>query len=257
MFHPLALCFLALSGAGTPPTSGSSAVEINVYAAASLRDALERLAPACGKEAGARLVFNFGASSDLARQIQAANKADLFLSADEEWIDRLDRAGLTDRDSRRSFLSNRLVVVGPRSGTLTVRSAGDLAGRSVRRLALANPDAVPAGKYAKAWLEKAGVWDRVKERVVPSVDVRAALAAVETGAVEAGVVYRTDAAVSRRARVLYEVPEREGPVISYALAVLKDRPERARARRLAECLAGPRGREVFRDLGFIVPEDPP
>ena len=250
------MLFLALAAGGVPAIASPPA-EICVYAAASLRDALERLGPECGMKAGARIVFNFGGSSDLARQIEAANKADVFFSADEEWMDRLSRAGLVDEDSRRSLLSNRLVVVGPRSGPPLLRSPRDLAGEGVRRLSLANPEAVPAGKYAKAWLERLGLWEAVRDRVVPAVDVRAALAAVESGAAEAGVVYRTDAAVSRKAVVLYEVPEREGPVISYAVAAMRDRPERERARKVVDCLAAPEAREVFETLGFIVQDGTP
>jgi molybdate transport system substrate-binding protein len=200
---------------------------------------------------GVRLVFNFGASSDLARQIVAGNKADVFFSADESWIDQVAEAGLLDAGSRRSPLSNRLAVVVPGSSPLSLHSAGDLAASSVRRLSLANPETVPAGKYARAWLRKAGVWERLKERVVPGVDVRAALAAVESGAVEAGVVYRTDAAISRRVRVAFEVPEEEAPPISYAVAALKERPHLAQARLVAGWLAGKEAAAGFRNRGFI------
>ncbi len=251
----LAFPFLlaALPPAGGPASAlASPPVEILFYAAASLRDALQRIAPECEKEAGVRLVFNFGASSDLARQIEAANKADLFFSADEAWMDYLARKGLVDGDSRKSFLSNRLVVVGPADGTLAVRGPADLAGSRFRRIALANPEAVPAGKYARAWLEKAGRWEAVRDRIVPAADVRAALAAVESGAVEAGVVYRTDAALSRKVRVLYEVPEGEGPRISYALAALRDRPEREKARLVAECVSSGKAGAVFQSLGFVM-----
>jgi molybdate transport system substrate-binding protein len=249
--------FLALAAGGSLALAASPPAEINFYAAASLRTALERLAPECGKAAGVRIVFNFGASSDLARQIEAAGKADIFFSADEEWMDRISRAGLVDEGSRRSLLSNRLVVVGRRPDPPLFRSPRDLAGGGVGRLSLANPEAVPAGKYAKAWLEKIGLWEAVKGRVVPAVDARAALAVVESGAAEAGVVYRTDAALSRKVDVLYEVPEGEGPVISYAVAAMRDRPERERARKVVDCLAAPEARKTFESLGFIVRSQAP
>jgi molybdate transport system substrate-binding protein len=223
-----------------------------VYAAASLRDVLQHLAPAGEKAADVRLVFNFGASNDLARQIEAGNKADVFFSADEDWMDRVARAGLVDAESRRSFLSNRLIVVGAADTTLSVGSPSDLAAPAVRRLSLANPEAVPAGRYARAWLEKAGVWKTVEDRVVPAIDVRAALAVVESGAAEVGIVYRTDAAISRHVRVLYEVPAGEGPRISYAVAAMRDRPRIAAARRLVAWLAGPEAALTFERSGFIV-----
>ncbi|HZN03994.1 MAG TPA: molybdate ABC transporter substrate-binding protein [Candidatus Polarisedimenticolia bacterium] len=227
-------------------------IELTVYAAASLKDALNALAPVCGKSAGASLLFNFGASNDLARQIQAANKADVFFSADESWMDQVAAAGLVDASSRRSLLSNRLVVVTPADSSLAVGAAADLAGPNVKRLSLANPDAVPAGKYAKAWLERAGVWDEVKDKVVPAPDARAALAAVESGAVEAGVVYRTDAGIAKRAKVVFTVPESEGLRISYPVAALEDRPSLAASRKVVDCFSGPEGRAVFERFGFVV-----
>ena len=223
-------------------------VEVTVYAAASLRDALQAVAPVCEPLAGARLVFNFGASNDLARQIVAADKADLFFSADEAQMDKVASEGLLDAPSRRDLLSNRLVVVVPQDAKSEIRSAADLA--SIQRLALANPDAVPAGKYAKAWLEKAGVWEKVAARVAPFPDVRATLAAVEAGAVDAGVVYATDAAIAHAFRVAFEVPDSEGPRITYPLAVLKDRPAADASRRIAACLASDDARKVFEHFGF-------
>lgn len=233
------------------------AVELTVYAAASLRDALDELGPACGKAAGAALRFNFGASNDLAHQILAANKADVFFSADEAWMDQVAAQGLVDAASRRSLLSNRLVVVAPADSTLSVASAADLAGPGVKRLSLANPDAVPAGKYAKAWLEKAGAWEKVKDKVAPTPDVRAALATVESGGVDAGIVYGTDAVIAKGVKVIFSVPVAEGPRVSYPIAALAERPHLESARRAVDCLAGAGGRAVFERHGFIVLETAP
>lgn len=226
--------------------------EINFYAAASLRGVLQRLAPICEEVVGAHLVFNFGASNDLARQIEAGNKADVFFSADEAWMDHVAQVGLVDAESRHSLLSNRLVVVGLEATPLIVRSARDLVGPAVRRIALADPEGVPAGKYAKAWLEKAGFWDGLKDRVLPGLDVRAALAAVESGGAEIGVVYRTDAAMSKTVRVVYEVPEGAGPRISYPVAAMRDRPRLDVARRVVAWLSEPTAAATFEQYGFIV-----
>ncbi len=245
---------------GEAAATGSSQcarAEIVVYAAASLRDVLGQLAPACEEALGVSLVFNFGASNDLARQIDAGNRADVFFSADEDWMDRVARAGLVDADSRRSLLSNRLVVVGATDSLLSVGKPSDLTAPGVRRIAMADPEAAPAGKYAKAWLERAGVWKVIRDRVVPALDVRAALAAVESGGAEAGIVYRTDAAISGRVRVLYEVPAGEGPRISYAVAALGHRPRVAAARRLVAWLAGPEAAATFERFGFIVQAQAP
>jgi molybdate transport system substrate-binding protein len=247
-----AFLLLWLGSVSSPAASDSAHAELTLYAAASLRDALEAILPECGKATSTLLVPNLGASSDLARQIQAANKADIFFSADEAWMDKLAASGLVDPASRRSPLSNRLVVVAPADSSLAVSSAADLVNGSIRRLSLANPEAVPAGKYAKAWLEKAGVWDRVKERVLPGIDVRAALAAVESGGAEAGIVYRTDARISSRVRVLFEVPEGDGPPISYSIAAMKDRPHLEAAREVVACISGREAAKTFERLGFVV-----
>lgn len=256
----LLLLFLAVASpaqvSGPAGATGRGApVELHFYAAASLRDVLQELAPALERATGTRLVWNLGASNDLARQIVAAGKADLFFSADEGWMDHLAAEGLVDTASRRSPLSNRLVVIVPAASPLEVASARDLAASSVRRLSLANPEAVPAGKYARAWLEQSGVWSAVAKRVVPALDVRAALAAVESGAIEAGIVYRTDAAGARRARVAFEVPVEEGPTIAYALAALAGRPHLERAREVVAWLCGPEAAAVFARHGFGLREN--
>lgn len=248
----LALAVALLPPPGSHAADPSPPVELTVYAAASLTDVLGQVAPVCEREIGARLVFNFGASNDLARQITAANKADVFLSADEGWMDHVEKAGLLDTASRRDLLSNRLVVIVPIGSSLVVRSAADLASPPIRRLSLADPGAVPAGKYAKAWLEKKGVWEKVRERALPAPDVRAALAAVEAGAAEAGIVYRTDAATARRSKVAFDVPEEEGPKITYPVAALKDRPDVEAARRLVTCFSGRAASGLFTRAGFTV-----
>ena len=244
-------CVLVAISAPEPGAAPAPAPEVTVYAAASLRDALQEIAPACESAAGVRFVFNFGGSNDLARQIVVANKADVFFSADEAWMDHVAGEGLVDQASRRRLLSNRLVVMIPEGSRRVIESAASLT--TVRRLALANPDAVPAGRYAKAWLEKAGVWTQVSDRVVSFPDVRATLAAGEAGVVDAGVVYRTDARIARHAQVALEVPEREGPPIACVVAAMQDRPNIEAARRVIDCFAGAGARAVFERLGFVVP----
>jgi len=183
---------------------------------------------------------------------QAKPEADVFFSADEPLMDKVAGEGLVDAASRRSLLSNRLVVIVPLDSHLKVTGPADLAGPAVQKIALADPNAVPAGKYARAWLEKAHQWEAIRERVVPAVDVRAALAAVEAGGVEAGVVYSTDAAISKKVRVAYEVPESDAPLISYPVAAIKGRPQQDAARRVVDCLAGDEAGKTFESFGFIV-----
>ncbi|HZE88455.1 MAG TPA: molybdate ABC transporter substrate-binding protein [Verrucomicrobiae bacterium] len=246
------LVLLGLTSAVPARAPENDSPDVVIYAAASLRDALESVAPAGERATGAKLVFNFGPSNDLARQIEVARKADVFFSADEAWMDHLEKLGAVDAGSRSSPLSNRLVVVGRRDGSVRVASPEDLASPAIRWISLANPEAVPAGKYAKAWLEKIGQWEAVRERILPAPDVRAALAAVVAGGAEVGVVYRTDVQVSPQVRVLYEVPEGDAPRVSYALAAMKDRPHLEIVRRVVAFLAGAESAALFEKLGFIV-----
>lgn len=233
--------------------AGSHAEGVRVYAAMSLRPPLVEARPILEAAAGAPIRFNFAASNHLASQILAAGEADLFLSADRIQMEIVEGAGYVAGGSPLIFLSNRLVVVVPAASSLEITGPEGLAGPEVARLSLADPDGVPAGRYARLWLERIGLWDRVADRVVPAMDVRAAVAAVESGGAQAGVVYRTDAALSPRVRITYEVPAPEGPVIEYVAALIAGSPARDRARALLEALQGPEVHAIFERLGFTTP----
>lgn len=225
------------------------AERVLVFAAASTTDALQELGRAFTQEHGHTVEFAFGASSDLARQAVAGAPADAFLSADTAKMDLVEKAGLVQAGTRVDLLSNRLVVVVPVDSKRQVASAVDL--KQVKRVALADPAAVPAGLYAKAWLERAGVWKELEPRVVPSLDVRAALAAVEAGRVDAGVVYATDAALSKRVRVVLTVPEAEGPRIVYPVAALSRGKAAVAGAAFVRFLRSDTARRVFEKHGFV------
>lgn len=226
-------------------SEGARAEGLHVYAAASLTDALSEAAKRFEAKEGGKATLVFGASSDLARQIQAGAPADVFVSADEAKVDALQKAGLAGE--RVALLSNQLAVVVPKDSPRTVSSARELT--QVRRLALADPAAVPAGIYARKWLESQGVWEAVKAKVLPALDVRAALAAVESEAADAGIVYRTDAAISKKVRVAYEVPPGQGPAIVYPAVVLAKARSPLASKFLA-FLQGDEARTVFEKYGF-------
>lgn len=230
----------------------SPASLVLVFAAASLTDALGEIGRSWKGPEGARVVFNFGGSSLLARQIREGAPADLFLSADEIQMDRLENAGLIVPGTRKSVLSNTLVVVAPADGRTKISFEGDLAGASVRRIALAEPSSVPVGVYSKRLFESAGIWAAIAPKVIPTENVRAALAAVESGNVDAGVVYRTDALISRRVKIAFEVPASRGPAISYPFALVKNAPNERAARAFLEHLASREARAVFAKHGFRV-----
>src|SRR6185436_8443202 len=228
------------------------AAELSVFAAASLTDALGEIAAEYEKGGGDHIVLNLAASSALARQIQEGAPADLFLSADEEKMNVLEEKKLLLPGTRKSVLSNTLVIVVPADSRLKITSAKDLASPGIRAIALAEPQSVPAGIYAKQYLRKLGIWSKVIDRVVPTENVRAALAVVESGNVDAGIVYKTDAEISKRVKVAYEVPRAEGPVISYPFAVVagSERPEAAR--KFLAYLMSDEALAVFRRFGFLL-----
>jgi len=235
-------------------TVRSFAAEVRVSAAASLTDALRDIEAMYQKESGDTILFNFGASSTLARQIQEGAPADLFISADELQMNRLQQRSLILPKSRRSILSNTLVIVVPRASRLRIASPRDLAAPAIRNLALAEPQSVPAGVYAREYLQKVGVWNSISHKIVPTENVRAALAAVESENADAGIVYRTDALNSTRVRIAWEVPWGEGPSISYPVAVLAESSQQAAAQRLLNYLQSAAARRIFRKYGFLIPK---
>jgi molybdate transport system substrate-binding protein len=228
------------------------AAEINVYAAASLSDVLRQIAANYEPASGDKIVFNFGASSFLARQIAEGAPADIFFSADEAKMDDLQKRGLILPETRQSRLSNQLVIVTARDGGASIQSPADLTGPAIKRIALADPEAVPAGIYARQYLEKLKLWETVEPKVVPTENVRAALAAVESGNVEAGIVYKTDAAISKKVKIAYEVPLGDGPKISYPMAMMKDSHQAQAAAQFLKYLDSDAAGKVFETNGFIV-----
>jgi len=230
----------------------SRAAEITVFAAASLTDSLKEIAADYEKSSGDKITFNFGASSTLARQIDAGAPADIFFSADESQMDGLAKKDLIDPATRKSRLGNSLVVVVAADSTLQINSAGDLTNATVKQIALADPKAVPAGVYAKAWLTRQQLWPAIEPKVVPTENVRAALAAVESGNVEAGVVYKTDAGISKKVKVAYEVPAKDAPDISYPMAVVKESKQPDAAKNFLNYLDSQEAGDIFKKFGFIL-----
>lgn len=218
--------------------------EIVVFAAASLTDALKEIAQGYSKD---RVLFNFGASSLLARQIEEGAPADIFFSADEAKMDLLEKKGLILKESRRARLSNSLVVV--TAGT-ALSSPRDLL--KLKRIALAEPRTVPAGVYAREWLARLGLWKDLEAKVIPTQNVRAALAAVESGNVDAAVVYKTDAQIAKLAKIALEVPAGEGPVIRFPLAQVKGARSAEAAGEFLKHLNNPEAGSIFARHGFIV-----
>lgn len=227
------------------------AATVTVFAAASLTDSLQQIAADYEKSSGDKIVFNFAASGTLARQIEAGAPADIFFSADEARANRLDQEGLLVSGTRKSLLGNSLVIVTPPDAA-AIHSPADLTNAAIQRLALGDAKIVPAGTYAKAYLEKLSLWPAIEPKVIPCESVRAVLAAVASGDVDAGIVYKTDAAISKKVKVAFAVPAADGPKISYPLALLKDAPQPEPAKKFIAYLDSDAAAAVFQNFGFVV-----
>ena len=248
----LALVFLSLillpGRAGSQP-----AAPVTVFAAASLTDSLKAAAAAYKARTGIDVTLSFGASSTLARQIEQGARADLFLSADSDWMDYLQKKSLIANASRKNLLGNSLVLVAGPGAKPPPRIAPhfDLAGAlGDRRLALADPASVPAGKYAKEALTALGVWDQVASKVVQAENVRVALEYVVRGEAPYGIVYATDAKVAPQVRLAGIFPESSHASIVYPAALTKTPSPGAKA--FLDFLGSAQARAIFEKAGFSV-----
>lgn len=226
--------------------------EIVVFVAASLTDAVKEVKERFEARSGARVSLNPGASGTLLHQIEAGAPADVFISASTKEVDALELDGLALPDTRRELLTNKLVVVASVGSGLEINSARDLAGREVKRIAIGEPESVPVGRYAREALRNLGLWDSLYPRLVSAPDVRAVLDYVERGVAKLGVVYKTDAMVSKRLEVVFELPEDSYTKIIYPAVVLKRSEGEKTARDFVNFLSSMEALEVFERFGFEV-----
>lgn len=227
---------------------------VTIFAAASLQSALSAVAAEWRRETGKQAAFSYAASSALARQIEQGAPADLFISADLDWMDWLQERSLVKPDSRRTLLGNSLVLIAARdwAGDLTIGPGFGLAAAlGEARLALANPQAVPAGRYARQALSALGVWGPVERRVAGTDNVRAALALVARGEARFGIVYDTDARTEPRVRVVGRFPAESHAPILYPVALTASSRHPDASAFLAY-LAGPAATRIFEAEGFTI-----
>jgi len=222
--------------------------EVLVSAAASLAGVMEKISLDYGKRTGIRVVVNTGASNTLARQITAGASVDLFISADEAQMDVV--RGEVVANTRVDLVSNQLAIAVPADRPRMLQSARELTDPAFRRIAIGDPAAVPAGVYAKAYLEKLGIWPVVSAKAVPSASVRIALAAVENGAADAAIVYRTDVLTARGAVLALAIPVADGPRIVYPAAVIRSGRNREAASRFLAWLRQGEAVKIFEAAGF-------
>ena len=225
-----------------------------VFAAASLKEALDEVAASFAAGRAGRVDVSYAASSALARQIERGAPADIFISADTAWVDYLEQRGLSTPGTRRDLLSNDLVLIAPAASTVELKLAPgvDIAGAlGGRRLAMADPRFVPAGKYGRAALDSLGAWKGVESRIAGAENVRAALALVSRGEAPLGIVYRTDAMAAKGVRIVDAFPAASHPPIVYPMVILK-RSSSPVALAFEGYLTTPEARAVFRRFGFRV-----
>lgn len=234
--------------------SGASARDLVIFAAASLKNALDEATAAYQSGGGEKSDISYAASSALARQIESGAPADIFISADLDWADYLQKRNLLRNDTRVDLLSNRLVMIAPASSSLSLEIKPGFPLASLLgdgRLCMADPAAVPAGKYGKAALEKLGVWPSVEGRIAPTEDVRAALTFVSRGEAPLGIVYATDAAVDKGVKIVGVFPPDSYPRIVYPVAITPDSDD-PQASALLNFLQSDRARQIFEKWGFTV-----
>lgn len=238
--------------ASAPVVAQSGGVVI--FATASLRNALDELNAQWRQETGKRAVISYAGSPALARQIELEAPADLFISADLDWMDYLQQRNLIRTDTRANLLGNRIVLIAPKGSTANARIAPgfNLAGLLGNgRLAMADVNAVPAGRYGKAALEALGVWPSLQSRIAQSENVRAALLLVSRGEAPLGIVYQTDAAADPNVRIVDVFPENTHPAIVYP-AALTARARHPDAAAFLAYLRSAKARPLFEKQGFSV-----
>ena len=223
---------------------------VTVLAASSLAAVLPEIEDAYRLASGGRAVFSFGASGTLATQVKNGAPADIVIFAGSAPMDSLDEDRLIQPGSRRGILTNTLVVIVSSESDMRLESLAEIADNSTGKIAIADPSLAPAGQYAQAAMETAGIWDRVSPRVVPTLDVRAAAAAVASGNAEIAFVYATDALVSDAVRVLFELPADTYPEISYPAAAIANSDRLDVAGEFLDFLISPTARAIFTKYGF-------
>lgn len=253
MFSRIIIClFAALSTMSWAPPPASAETELLVSAAASLTESFKELGKRYEtKTPGVKVRGNFGGSGTLLQQIVQGAPADVFVSADQETMDRAEKGGLLVAGSRMDFVGNGLVLITP-VNTLHVKGLADLTSARVQRIAMGNPNSVPAGRYAKAALEKQGVWQTLAPKCVMGISVKQALEYVMRGEVEAGFVFASDAAAARdRVRVAAEIPT-VTPIV-YPVAVVAGSRYQSEASAFVRFLQSKEAQEILAKYGFRKP----
>ena len=233
----------------TPPPK----IELNISAAVSLKDALEEIQKNYeAKNPTIKLIYNLGASGALQKQIEQGAPADIFMSAAPKQMNDLEAKDLVNRPTRKNLVENKLVVITPKASTLTITRYEDLTQDEIQKLSIGETASVPAGQYSLEVLKKLGIWEKIKDKVVLAKDVRTVLTYVETGNVEAGIVYKTDAISSDKVKIVATAPEGSHQPIVYPVAVLSGTKQQKVAEDFLTYLSTPECKAIFEKYGFTM-----
>jgi len=250
----LVVSCLWLAGILPARAADSQQPELLVFAAASLTNVLGELSAAWTSTSNVPVKLSFASSSVLARQIEAGGKADIFISADQEWMDYLQARGLIDKSTRRNLVGNRLVLIAPADSKVELRIAPGFALAAALgggRLSTGDPDTVPAGRYARSALVSLGLWDEIQDRLVRADNVRSAMMFVSRGEAPLGIVYTTDALIDPKVRIVDTFPADTHAPITYPAAALD--ASRGEAIAFLNYLASPPARDTWKKFGFVEP----
>ncbi|ESY75966.1 molybdate ABC transporter substrate-binding protein [Mesorhizobium sp. M0051] len=253
-FGPRVIAIGGLSATLMAVPAAHAEDKVMVFAAASLKDALDAVNRACEADVGEAATVSYAASSALAKQIESGAPADVFISADLDWMKYLSDKKLTKPDTEVKLLGNEIVLVAPKGSAVEtkIEKGFDLAKLiGDGRLAMGDVKAVPAGKYGKAALESLGVWSSVEGKVAQAENVRAALKLVSTGEAALGIVYATDAHAEKGVKVVGTFPGDSHPPIIYPVAQIADSKDKD-APAFLKCLQSPKAGRLFKDQGFTV-----
>lgn len=244
----LSMLTLTLVGCGT--STDEKKIELTVSAAISLTNALEEIEETYGKENNINFKFNLGSSGTLAQQIKQGAPVDVFISANEDWMDRLEESDGINIDSRKDITGNRIVLVGPKDEDVAVESIEEITPENGGQIAIGNPESVPAGKYTETLLSNLDKWDELEDNFIMAKDVRQVLTYVETGNAEIGFVYGSDAANSDSVEIIATADKNSHDPIIYPGAVITDSKQKEAALEFLDYLESDPGQEILEKYGF-------
>lgn len=257
-FGTLAMAFLVLltgcTAKTSPNTASAKPFEVNVSAAASLKDALGEIQTLYAEHSKDTLLFNFAGSGALQKQIEEGASCDLFISAAKSNMDALEKAGLILTDTRKDLLGNQLVLISSKEMKGIIKNSDAMTISEVKSIAIGSPDSVPAGQYAKQTLNNLGLWDKVQDKLILAKDVKQVLEFVETGNADCGFVYATDALLLKTGVTLTQDFSAAHDHIVYPAALIKDSASTTAAKNFYDFLGTEAAKKVFKKYGFDIME---